>query len=154
MIRACMNFCFRWFSSMKLLIPKIQVLNFSSPILDIIDDPFQSLVQPKNNNWGMRIGYLIKNKSLYPSPVSAQQAWICHLWFLIDWRFKCLEISAGVKQPLTSCLLAKTKIFALLSSSCPMSLCSSSLVILSRSRSVESTTKMMNWKIRISGIWV
>ena len=88
--------------------------------------------------------FFLVNKSLYPSPVSAQQAWICHLWFLMDWRFKCLEISAGVKQPLTSCLLAKTKIFALLSSSCPISLWSSSLVILKRSRSVESTTKMIN----------
>ncbi len=81
----------------------------------------------------------------YPSPVSAQQAWICHLCWRIDWRLSCLEISAALRQPLTSCLLAKTRMLALLSSSWPIILWSSSLVMLNLSRSVESTTRITNW---------
>ena len=82
---------------------------------------------------------------IYPSPVSAQHAWICHPWLRMDWRLRSFEISAALKQPLTSCLLAKTKILALLSSSWPIILCNSSLVMLNLSRSVESTTKITNW---------
>ena len=92
--------------------------------------------------------YLIN--CIYPSPVSAQHAWICHPWLRMDWRLRSFEISAALKQPLTSCLLAKTKILALLSSSWPIILCNSSLVMLNLSRSVESTTKITNWKKKCS----
>lgn len=43
----------------------------------------------------------------YPSPVRAQQAWMCHWWSLIEVSWRLWEISATVIQPFTSCLLAK-----------------------------------------------
>ena len=39
----------------------------------------------------------------YPSPVRAQQDWICHLCFRMDCRFRLFEISAADMQPFTSC---------------------------------------------------
>lgn len=42
----------------------------------------------------------------YPSPVSAQQGWICQRCFLTAVKLSCCEISAGLKHPLTSCLFA------------------------------------------------
>lgn len=81
----------------------------------------------------------------HPSPVRAQHPWICHLCFLMEVRLRSLEISAAVIEPFTSCLLAYTSTAALESSSCASILYSSSLVILSLSRSVESITRITNW---------
>ena len=38
----------------------------------------------------------------YPSPVSPQQDWICHLCFLMFWRLSWREISAADMHPATS----------------------------------------------------
>ena len=84
------------------------------------------------------------NSSCYPSPVRAQQAWICHLCFFIDVRFSWRDISAAVIDPLTSCLLASTRTADWCNSSWARILCSSCLVTFSLSRSVESTTNMTN----------
>ena len=89
----------------------------------------------------------------YPSPVSAQHACICHLCFRIDCRLSCLEISAADMHPLTSCLLAKTRMLARFNSSWPIILWSSSLVMDRRSWSVESTTRMTNWKEQKVKTW-
>lgn len=43
----------------------------------------------------------------HPSPVSAQQAWMCHWWSLTEVSWRLWEISATDMQPFTSCLLAK-----------------------------------------------
>jgi len=45
----------------------------------------------------------------YPSPVSAQQPWICHRWDFSDVRFSSREISAAVILPFTSCLFARIR---------------------------------------------
>ena len=42
----------------------------------------------------------------HPSPVKAQQAWMCQPWSLMDVRFRCCEISAADMEPFISCLLA------------------------------------------------
>lgn len=45
--------------------------------------------------------------SSHPSPVRAQQAWMCHWWSLTEVSWRLWEISATDMQPFTSCLLAK-----------------------------------------------
>lgn len=42
-----------------------------------------------------------------PSPVRAQQPWICHGWSLMALSVRNWEISAVVMESFTSCLLAK-----------------------------------------------
>ena len=43
----------------------------------------------------------------HPSPVRAQQAWMCHWWSLTEVSWRLWEISVTDMQPFTSCLLAK-----------------------------------------------
>lgn len=45
-------------------------------------------------------------KCVYPSPVSAQQDWMCQGWSLMELRVRYLEISAADIQSFISCLLA------------------------------------------------
>lgn len=52
----------------------------------------------------------------HPSPVRAQQAWMCHWWSLTEVSCRLCEISATDMQPFTSCLFAKTNSPAFLKS--------------------------------------
>jgi hypothetical protein len=45
----------------------------------------------------------------HPSPVRAQQPWMCHGWSLMALRVRNWEISAVVIESFTSCLLAKIR---------------------------------------------
>ena len=52
----------------------------------------------------------------HPSPVRAQQPWMCQGWSFMEVKFRCCEISAADIEPFTSCLLAKIKMAAFLRS--------------------------------------
>lgn len=60
-----------------------------------------------------RLGFYLKSQKTgsectsHPSPVRAQQAWMCHWWSLTEVSWRLWEISATDMQPFTSCLLAK-----------------------------------------------
>lgn len=66
-------------------------------------------------NWKEHFSYIkacyiftVSSKcSSHPSPVRAQQAWMCHWWSLTEVSWRLWEISATDMQPFTSCLLAK-----------------------------------------------
>ena len=89
-----------------LLILQLEVLIMVSGRVD-----FSALKTMRN--W-KRFHYVLwLNIVTYPSPVNAQQAWICQTWSFIDVRFKCCEISAADMEPLISCLLAKISTAAL-----------------------------------------
>ena len=81
--------------------------------------------------------------SYSPSPVRAQQAWMCQSWFLMLWRERASVISAGVMASLRSCLFAKTSITECCKSSCPSNLKSSSFIIEILALSVLSITAIM-----------
>ena len=49
----------------------------------------------------------------HPSPVRAQQDWMCQGWSLMVLRLRYLEISAAHMQPFMSCLLARISTAAL-----------------------------------------
>ena len=86
------------------------------------------------------------NRTTHPSPVRAQHACMCHPWSLTDVKLSCCEISAAVIAPFKSCLLANIRMAALRRSSQFNILYNSSLVMVNRSLSVLSMTKIMNWK--------
>lgn len=73
------------------------VLSFSAKTLDL------------NHMWLVRmLSFCVKHVS-HPSPVRAQQAWMCHWWSLTAVSCRLCEISATDMQPFTSCLLANTR---------------------------------------------
>lgn len=80
--------------------------------------------------------------SYNPSPVRAQQPWMCQSWFLMLWRERASVISAGDIASLRSCLLANTSTTACSRSPCWSSLKSSSFMMEIRARSVLSITAM------------
>lgn len=83
--------------------------------------------------------------SYNPSPVRAEQAWICQSWFLMLWRESASVISAGAMASLRSCLLAKTSTTECWRSSCPSNLNNSSFIIEILALSVLSITAMIAW---------
>lgn len=62
--------------------------------------------KPKHHSKTPR-GIPMDTNPSHPSPVRAQQAWMCHWWSLIEVSFRNWEISATVMHSFTSCLLAK-----------------------------------------------
>lgn len=83
--------------------------------------------------------------SYNPSPLRAQQAWMCQSWFLMLWRDRVSVISAGVMASLRSCLFAKTSTTECWRSSCPSNLKSSSFIMEILALSVLSITAMIAW---------
>ena len=81
--------------------------------------------------------------SYRPSPLVAHVDWMYHCLCLSEWRPSLSVISAAFMALGRSCLLAKTRRSASRSSSSLSMRCSSSRASDTRSRSFESTTKMM-----------
>lgn len=131
-----------------------QKMCYLNDIAFIFDQSAKSWVSVQSNwtafNKATQEKKITTNSKPYPSPVNAQHPWICHLCFFIEVRFNNREISAALIEPFTSCLLAYISTAARDNSSWANILYSSSRVMLRRSRSVESITKMTNWKSHYS----
>lgn len=52
---------------------------------------------------------VLPKESAYPSPVSAQQDWMCQSWSFMVCNDRALDISAAVRAPFKSCLFANIK---------------------------------------------
>ena len=125
-----------------------------SPLFDIIYNPFQSLIKalswqctaclylPFVFSHGLEVKLLWDFGGTHaPVNVLRFQKALITIRDAIETK---INITLWIRFGLYTCLLANTSIFARLNSSWPIILWSSSFVMDSRSRSVESTTSITN----------